>query len=107
MLSYLGGADVAGAIATIERGGSGTIAAALRANDYIYPFFGDRRERTVLLVEHEGGDVPRSATWLVMAPGASVESCGRWEHEYAQNGWLVERRLDSSSSPCIGLQTTP
>jgi dolichyl-phosphate-mannose-protein mannosyltransferase len=102
MLSYLGGADVAGAVATIERGGSGTIAAALRANDYIYPYFGDRRERTVLLVEPQGGDVSRSATWLVAAPGASIQRCGRWKREYAQNGWLVERRLDSSSSPCIG-----
>jgi hypothetical protein len=102
MYSYLGGADVAGAIATIERGGSGTIAAALRANDFIYPFFGARRERTVLLVEPQGGDVPQRARWLVEAPGASVERCGRWKREYDQNGWLVERRLDAApgSSTC-------
>jgi hypothetical protein len=108
MLSYLaGGDDLTGAIAVIERAGSGTVAAALRENDFIYPFFGDKRERTVLLVEHQGGDVPRSATWLVAAPGASIERCGRWRREYDRNGWVVERRLDSSSSPCVGLQTAP
>ncbi len=66
-----------------------------------------RRERTVLLVEHQGGDVPPAATWLVAAPGASIERCGRWKREYDQNGWVVERRLDSASTPCVGLQTAP
>jgi hypothetical protein len=105
LLSYLGGGDVAGAMEMIGRAGSGTVAAAIRENDFIYPFFGDRRERTVLLVEHQGGDVPRVATWLVAAPGASIERCGRWKREYDQNGWVVERRLSSSSSPCVVLAT--
>jgi hypothetical protein len=106
MLSYLAAGDaVTGAIAVVARAGPGTVAAAMRENDFIYPFFGDRRERTVLLVEHQGGAVPRDATWLVAAPGASIERCGRWQREYDRNGWVVERRLDSSSSPCVGLQT--
>jgi hypothetical protein len=106
MLSYLAAGDaVTGAIAVIERACPGTVVAAMRENDFIYPFFGDRRERTVLLVEHQGGEVPRDATWLVAAPGASIERCGRWRREYDRNGWVVERRLDSSSSPCVGLQT--
>ena len=108
MLSYLAAdGDLTGAIAVIERAGSSTVAAAMRENDFIYPYFGDRLERTVLLVEHQGGDVPRSATWLVAAPGASIERCGRWKREYDQNGWIVERRLDSSSSPCVGLEPAP
>ena len=92
MFSYLaGGDDLTGAIAVIEHAGSGTVAAAMRENDFIYPFFGARRERTVLLVEHQGGDVPQGAIWLVTAPGASIERCGNWKREYDQNGWVVER----------------
>ena len=108
MFSYLaGGDDLTGAIAVIEHAGSGTVAAAMRENDFIYPFFGARRERTVLLVEHQGGDVPQGAIWLVTAPGASIERCGNWKREYDQNGWVVERRLDSASTPCVGLQAAP
>ncbi len=107
LFSYLGGGDLTGAIAVIERARSGAVAAAMRENDFIYPLFGDRQERTVLLVEHQGGDVPRDATWLVAAPGASIKRCGRWRREYDQDGWVVERRLDSSSSPCVGLATPP
>jgi hypothetical protein len=108
MLSYLAAnGDLTGAIAEIERAGSSTVAAAIRENDLIYPYFGDRLERTVLLVEQQGGVVPPSATWLVAAPGASVERCGRWRREYAQNGWIVERRLDPSTSPCVRLEPAP
>jgi Dolichyl-phosphate-mannose-protein mannosyltransferase len=106
MLSYLAAnGELIGAIAAVERAGSSTVAAALRENDFIYPYFGERRERRVLLVEHQGGLVPPGATWLVAAPGASIERCGRWEREYEEKGWVVERRLDSSTSPCEGLQT--
>jgi hypothetical protein len=108
MLVYLAAnSDLTGAIAAIEQTGSSTVAAALRENDFIYPYFGDRRERTVILVEHQGGQVPPAATWLVAAPGASIERCGHWQGEYDRSGWVVERRLDSSSSPCVGLQTAP
>lgn len=107
LFSYLGGGDVTGAIAALDRAGSATVAAAARENDFIYPLFGDRFERTVHLVEHQGGAVPPGATWLVAAPGASIERCGRWNREYDQDGWVVERRLDSSSSACVGLQTAP
>jgi hypothetical protein len=108
MLAYLAAnGDVTGAIATIDRAGSSTVAAAVRENDFIYPYFGARRERTVRLVEHQGGQVPPDAQWLVAAPGASIEQCGRWKRDYDQGGWVVERRLDSSSSPCAGLQTAP
>jgi hypothetical protein len=108
MLAYLAAnGDLTGAIAAIERTGPSTVAAALRENDFIYPYFGERRERTVLLVEHQGGQVPPAATWLVAAPGASIERCGRWQDDYDQGGWVVARRLDSSSSPCVGLQTAP
>ena len=107
LFSYLGGSDLTGAIEVIERAGSGTVAAAVRENDFIYPFFGERHERTVLLVEHQGGNVPRIATWLVAAPGASIERCGRWTREYDRLGWIVERRLDSSSSPCVRVQAKP
>ena len=108
MLAYLAAnGDLTGAIAAVERAGSSTVAAALRENDFIYPYFGARRERTVRLVEHQGGQVPPAATWLVAAPGASIERCGRWQREYDRGGWVVERRLDSSPSPCVGLQTAP
>ena len=46
LLSYLGGGDLTGAIAVIERAGSATVAAAMRENDLLYPLFGDRRERS-------------------------------------------------------------
>jgi hypothetical protein len=108
MLAYLAAnGDLTGAITAIGQTGSSTLAAALRENDFIYPYFGERRERSVLLVEHQGGQVPAAATWLVAAPGASLERCGRWQREYDRGGWVVERRLDSSSSPCVGLQTAP
>jgi hypothetical protein len=108
MLAYLAAnGDLTGAIAAIEQAGSSTVAAALRENDFIYPYFGERRERTVLLVEHQGGQVPPAATWLVAAPGASIERCGRWQREYDRGGWVVERRLDPSPSRCVGLQTAP
>ena len=77
MLSYLAAnGDLTGAIAAIERAGSSTVAAAMRENDFIYPYFGERRERTVLLVEHQGGNVPRSATWLVAAPARRSSDVG-------------------------------
>jgi hypothetical protein len=108
LLSYLAAnGDLTGAIATIDRTRSSTVGAALRENDFIYPYFGARRERTVLLVERQGGQVPPAATWLVAAPGASIEQCGRWKRDYDQGGWVVERRLDSSPSPCAAVQTTP
>jgi hypothetical protein len=106
LLSYLAAnGELMGAIGAIERAGSTTVAAALRENDFIYPYFGDRRQRSVLLVEHQGGQVPQAAIWLVAAPGSSIQRCGRWKRDYSENGWVVERRLDSSSSPCVDLQT--
>jgi hypothetical protein len=106
ILAYLAQrTDVGGAIDAVEAAGSATVAAAVRENDFLYPLFGDRLQRTIRLVPHLGGTVPPDATWLVAAPGASITRCGSWERVFSQTGWIVERRLDDTGAPCVRLTT--
>jgi hypothetical protein len=106
LLAYLAQrTDVGAAIEAADAAGSATLAAAVRDNEFLYPFFGNRLERTVRLVDHVGGVVPGDATWLVAAPGASITRCGSWKRVFSKTGWIVERRVDNTTQPCLRVTT--
>jgi hypothetical protein len=75
-----------------------TVALALNENDFLSPYFGPHRTRTVLLVP-ERYDVPDAADWLVIARGRIVGFCASdWRQSYAlRNGWRVLRRIAHGS----------
>ena len=75
-----------------------TVALAARQNDFLYPYFGRRLQNIVRLVPIDGGRVPGDAAWLVVAPGARVERCGRWTQVMHVDGWLLQRRSDADGS---------
>ncbi len=96
--------DVVDAARVMKRAGHATVAAAVRENDFLYPFFGRRLERTILLIPQVGGRVPAEATWLVASPGSSLVRCGSWSREYAAGGWVIERRT-ATMDHCATLET--
>jgi 4-amino-4-deoxy-L-arabinose transferase-like glycosyltransferase len=71
-----------------------TIAVAPRVNELIWPYFGERLSRTVLLMT-PGAATPSTADWLVLSPSTRVRRCqGSWRLEAAFDaGWRIERRL--------------
>jgi hypothetical protein len=75
-----------------------TVALALNQNDFLSPYFGPHRTRTVLLVP-ERFDVADEADWLVIARGRNVGFCASdWRQAYAlRNGWRVLRRVAHGS----------
>ena len=81
-----------------------TVAVAARENDFLYPYFGRRLQNVVRLVPIDGGRVPDGATWLVVAPGARIERCGRWAQVMRIDGWLLQRRTGAAGR-CVAIET--
>ena len=69
-----------------------TIALALRANDFLFPYFGSRLRRTVELVDADER-VPPGADWLVAAPEHGPLACpDSWRLAYVAGEWRVWQR---------------
>ena len=83
-----------------------SVALALRGDDFISPYFGDRLSRHISLVHERSDGVPGRADWLVLSPSSKVRRClDAWRRELTlTSGWRIERRIgpEPSSSPAPG-----
>ena len=70
-----------------------TIGLALNLNDFVFPYFGDRLDRTVRLIPR-GATVPADVAWVVEGPTRSVALCsGTWVRAHSsKTGFRVFRR---------------
>jgi hypothetical protein len=78
-----------------------TVALALRSNDFLFPYFGERLRRTVELVD-ENEVVSTDAGWLVAAPERRPLACpDSWRLVLAPTQWRVWQRAqpDRCESP--------
>lgn len=63
----------------------------VRADDWIYPYFGRSLDRKVVFVPD--GPIDPSLDWLVVAPGRRAEPGRRWSVALrTDDGWRVYRR---------------
>ena len=71
---------------------SDTIALAVRANDFLFPYFGPGLSRRVELVDADEV-VPPDADWLVAAPERRPLAClDAWRIAYLVGEWRVWQR---------------
>jgi hypothetical protein len=78
-----------------------TVALALRSNDFLFPYFGQRLRRTVELLD-EDEVVSVDAEWLVAAPERRPLACPEsWRLVHAPTEWRVWQRAqpDRCESP--------
>jgi hypothetical protein len=79
------------------------IAVSLWGNDFLFPYFGERLDRHVTVVDPTGR-VPAESEWIVIAPQSEPRGCpeswqGRFEHV---SGWRVLQRIGEDSCPAPG-----
>jgi 4-amino-4-deoxy-L-arabinose transferase-like glycosyltransferase len=80
------------------------IATSLWGNDFLFPYFGERLERRVTLLDPEDR-VPKDARWLVAAPEVAVTGCSEsWRRRIDHvSGWRVLERTapDACASTAV------
>jgi hypothetical protein len=75
---------------------SGRVGLRVRADDWIYPYFGRTLDRKVVFVRN--GTTEPSLDWLVLAPGREGKPGPRWSLALkTDDGWRVYRPVDSES----------
>jgi len=69
------------------------LAAALRENDYVFPYFGKHLDRRVELID-DSTPVPDVSEWLVASPEATPIACvSAWSRVVSDpSGWRIYRR---------------